>query len=321
MVKILLNGVTCLKCVTCRFAAMSLIADLIFISRTPPPFLVMASQGLPAPALDGPLVRSNLRRLLPRALTKGVLNRGLQHTNVLVRHVCMRVVLEALLSLELLLNAVKLAADTLSVQKEDQYLHGLFECTSRRGLVPESQVKSLGCMGKLGGGMIGGAQGESNSVGETEKDKANEVNRMSWLSLGESIQDTMRASVPDPNVLLISYSYVRTVQGDLIPSNESRKRNIEEDSGCKRRKKENGHTDGAEGETDVQGIISDSESDATRLKNVAETIAQVWGVENVVVETNDVEGLTVSILHTKVLEVLAAYQVRILGITFIRDAV
>lgn len=147
---------------------MTLVADLVRITSTPPPFASMASQGLPIPAADGPLVRNNLRHLLPRALTKVALNRGLQHADVLVKHASLRLLMEALLSLEALLNEAFAAAES--------------TCSSSKAGI------TLTWMGE-------DKETDANLDDEL-RTQEQEFKRRQWLGLVECIQDTMRQLYP-----------------------------------------------------------------------------------------------------------------------------
>ena len=255
---------------------MSLVADLIHISSTPPPFVSMALRGLPIPAPDGSLVRNNLRHLLPRALTKVALNRGLQHADVLVKHASLRLLLESLLSLEVLLDGAYAAAESTCSQSE-----------------------------------AGPPKNVSESTWRVEDNGSTLVTkRLQWLGLVEGIQDIMRAALPDPNILLLINSTIKTKSGSLKDSDGSHKRTqpVAEVRAGKRRKKDEGYAsaggDGAQlsdSNSDLDSEVDEQDDNSSTLQ----TLAQIWGSEAIV----SGEGFTESLLHAKVLEVLAAYQV------------
>lgn len=273
---------------------MSLIADLIHISSTPPPFVSMALRGLPIPAPDGSLVRNNLRHLLPRALTKVALNRGLQHADVLVKHTSLRLLLEALLSLELLLDEAYAAAESTCSHLKPGSLSSVSEST----------------WGVEDSGLTSVAQKRSISRGETLRADEQESNRIQWLGLVESIQDVMRATLPDPNILLLINSTINTKSDLLKESDGSHKRTqpVVEARVGKRRKKDEGYAinegDGAhlgDFNSNMDSDVDVQEDNSSALQ----ALAQIWGSEAIA----SAEGLTESLLHAKVLEVLAAYQV------------
>lgn len=272
---------------------MSLVAELIKISSVPPPFSLMASQGLRIPVLDGPLIRSTLRHILPRTLTKMALNRGLQHVNLLVKHACLRVLLEALLSLEILLDAAFTAANTLSSSEETG-----------------SSISEAYYSSENPGFVTGTLTEERIRIGKEAFRNEKELKKLEWLRLVDNIQDTMRTTLPDPNILLIICSTLNSSDSQLSDgTRKKRTQNVEVMPAGKRRKKDKGYVT-EEGDekshmNNVDEIKSDSEvvEDDQDTSSAAQALFQVWGIT--------AEGDTQSLLHAKVLELLAAYQVKI----------
>lgn len=283
-----------------RFTIMSLVADLVHISSTPPPFASMALRGLPIPAADGPLVRNNLRHLLPRALTKVALNRGLQHTNLLVKHASLRLLLESLLSLEKLLDGAFVAAESICSLSKAGPSSSISESIEDTGSIRERSGK---------GTLV--TEKRSTNRDEALRAQEQESKRRQWLGLVECIQDTMRATLPDPNILLLINSTISTRNsGSLKESDGTHKRTqpVLEASAGKRRKKDEGYAidedDGAH-LSDSNPTIESEEDEDEENSSALQTLAQIWGSEAMTSSA----GLTLSLLHAKVLEVLAAYQV------------
>ncbi|CAM6039848.1 unnamed protein product [Sphagnum compactum] len=276
------------------FVAMVIVVELISIASTPPPFPAMAQQGVPPPRMEGPLIQSSLRRLFPRALSKVTFNRGLQHASVLVRHGSLRVLLEALLSLERLLDAATLAVDENLYKKipaersemgfGDDWL--VPESLSGQGsVVQETNVKKIQSRGSSDDVTSHNKEAESSGT-VVDNLKGREVSRKQWLQLAESIQTTMWAALPDPNVLLLMLSMLRKVDTEVksIAVKGCHKRSHVVDSDkppSKRRRKE-------KGKGSVTHISSDSESDSSSSSIESEdqldseemiTLAQIWGDE------------------------------------------
>ncbi|RZC46315.1 hypothetical protein C5167_039274 [Papaver somniferum] len=88
------------------FAAVSLVSDLISSTSTSFSFGAPASQIHDPPTLDSPEVQCMLKCIIPRAFSRGVINRGLQHEDLYVKHGSVRLLLEALKSLENLVGSV-----------------------------------------------------------------------------------------------------------------------------------------------------------------------------------------------------------------------
>ncbi|OVA06613.1 Nucleolar pre-ribosomal-associated protein 1 [Macleaya cordata] len=88
------------------FAAVSLVADLVSSASTSYNFGSLPSQKHDPPTLDSFEVQCMLKCIIPRAFSRGVINRGLQHDVLLVRHGCVRFLLEALKLLDNLISAI-----------------------------------------------------------------------------------------------------------------------------------------------------------------------------------------------------------------------
>ncbi|XP_042478161.1 uncharacterized protein LOC122059441 isoform X2 [Macadamia integrifolia] len=85
------------------FAAISLAADLVSSAVTSHPFSSLSSQSQDSPSLDSLEVQCMLKCVVPRAFSRMVINRGLLHSDAVVKHGSLRLLLEALKSLARLL--------------------------------------------------------------------------------------------------------------------------------------------------------------------------------------------------------------------------
>ncbi|KAL3696543.1 hypothetical protein R1sor_010619 [Riccia sorocarpa] len=235
------------------FRAMSLVATLIPLACQPPPLMALAREGAMAPAYDGPLIRSALLSLLPPTLSRLVLNRGLQHADILVKHACLRVLQEALTSLRRLLEEVDAARAA---------------CSEPAPVSTE-------------------VNGTCQDVNETSgRQNDGESRQMSWGRLSQSIQDTMRAHLPDPNILyglLNSRKTSSAADGKGLVSKKEMRIDPHGGNGYDERQVSSGDT------TDYETVV-----------------LQLWGPEAVMDagKREDREAL----LQSKVLDVLAAFQ-------------
>jgi len=139
----------------------------------------------------------------------------------------------------------------------------------------------------------------------------------------ECIQDTMRATLPDPNILLLINSTISTRKGGSFKESDgSHKRSqpVVEARAGKRRKKDEGYAVG-EGDganlSDTNSAFESEEDEDEESSSALQSLAQIWGSE----ATAGGTGFIQSLLHAKVLEVLAAYQVcsnahKLLGLCF-----
>ncbi len=253
-------------------------------------------------------------------------NKGLQHASVLVRHGSLRVLLEALLSLERLLDAATLAADEnlykkIPAERSEMGFGDVLdwlvpESLSGQGsVVQETNVKKIQLRGSSDDVTSHNKEAESSGT-VVDNLKGREVSRKQWLQLAESIQTTMWAALPDPNVLLLMLSMLRKVDTEVksIAVKGCHKRSHVVDSDkppSKRRRKE-------KGKGSVTHISSDSESDSSSSSIESEdqldseemiTLAQIWGEELIFGQQSHWRGDIECLLHAKILHVLAAYQV------------
>ncbi|KAF9589226.1 hypothetical protein IFM89_020664 [Coptis chinensis] len=115
------------------FSGISLATDLVSSTRTS-----FTSDN--SPSLDSSEMQCLLKCIIPRAFSRIVINRGLLHSDVGVRHGSMRLLLEALKSLDILLGAIDsmsssnnlLAQKWMSLKQKVQ--------DEARALLPDSQV-------------------------------------------------------------------------------------------------------------------------------------------------------------------------------------
>ncbi|XP_010267868.1 PREDICTED: uncharacterized protein LOC104604974, partial [Nelumbo nucifera] len=88
------------------FAAISLAADLVSSASMNIPFGSTSSQPQDPPSLKSPEVQCLLKCFVPRLFSRMVIDRGLRRTNVAVKHGSLRLLLEALKSLDNLLGVI-----------------------------------------------------------------------------------------------------------------------------------------------------------------------------------------------------------------------
>lgn len=246
---------------------MSLVAVLIPLASQTSPFASLVGQGLTAPPHDGPLIRSAILSLLPASLSRLALNRGLQHADIMVKHACLRVLYEALMALKRLLESLDVAAAAAATYSEPIRGPPGISCTAM-----EINVTA-----------------ERESRGEPQKEQ--------WLKLSHSIQDTMRAYLPDPNVLFgilpsLKTSLVSTKIGVASLSDEGAQVSVK-----KRKRTDLGTADGSN-EQQI-ALIDNYDYEAT--------IIELWG-SDAIVDADRRESSEV-LLHSKVVEVLASFQV------------
>ncbi|XP_043690978.1 uncharacterized protein LOC122641755 isoform X2 [Telopea speciosissima] len=120
------------------FAAVSLAADLVSSAITSHPFSSLSSQSQDPPFLDSLEVQSMLKCIVPRAFSRMVINRGLLHSDAVVKHGSLRLLLEALKSLARLLAAIDCASSNRTLQRWLSLKQEIQD--EARALLPDPQV-------------------------------------------------------------------------------------------------------------------------------------------------------------------------------------
>jgi len=305
------------------FAAVSLLSDLIRATKVSPAFSKLASKGSYPPSLDSYVLQSRLKCILPRSFTRVVINRGLLHANMLVKHGSLRVLLEALSSLECLLNSVLAAVENVPENgpTADLPKESLLECLSSRHIVEVQGLSGINILRALSNF----DPYKANTLSHTSV--SSELFKKKWVSLKQEIQDEIRGLLPDPQVLL---SLLSSLKSDLTESAQKNKKrenpsSLECDEADFKVKRKNQKSDSvdqgvqifvggtkAEERKDIaEGSVAfymDQNSDDSDMNNDdLITVAQIWGTKDIC-SNFDVYKDKELTLYTMVLDVLALYQ-------------
>ncbi|XP_077224093.1 ribosome 60S biogenesis amino-terminal protein isoform X2 [Tasmannia lanceolata] len=167
------------------FAAISLTADLISSANTHLSFTSLAPQSQYPPPLDSYEMQCVLKCIVPRSFTRLVINRGLLHSNMLVKHGSLRLLLEALKALDNLVIAIDGLLENMTVKRST--------VTFDEGLPKLNGLPGISNLGTVDKGL------DANGVGNSSTGKSTLQN---WVFLKQEIQDEVRAMLPDCQVLL-----------------------------------------------------------------------------------------------------------------------
>eukprot|EP01018_Ginkgo_biloba_P010434 Gb_10020 [translate_table: standard] len=308
------------------FAAISLLSDLICAAKVSPPFSLLAAKGLSPPSLQNSVLQSRLKCILPRSFSRVVINRGLLHTSMLVKHASLRVLLEALSSLECLLNEIVAAVQNLP-EKEPAV------DVDRRSLPASICASYLAgvhglCDISIFTALSSFALSESNGL--VHAGVSIEPLRQKWMSLRQEIQDEIRVLLPDPQVLLSLISSFKTGVAECAGKNKKREcisslKSFETEITTKNKRRKWDLVDQnveicvsrtkAEERKDITeesiGFHADQDSDNlyTNDEDMI-TIAQIWGAKDIISYIDDYKD-NESLLRTKVFDALALYQVHV----------
>lgn len=170
----------------CRFAAISLAADIIASMNVD---TLIASIGFGSHDSVMNELGNVLKCIIPRAFTRPVINKGLLHHDVLVKHGSLRVLFESLKLVDSLINRIDGIIDSAGLRSVAEIpgermagLHGL------PGLSSIAEIDRLLGMNKM----------SSPHTDEQEAER--------WVSIKQYIQDEVRVLLPDPQVLVKLFS-------------------------------------------------------------------------------------------------------------------
>ncbi|XP_057843357.2 uncharacterized protein LOC131052770 isoform X2 [Cryptomeria japonica] len=301
------------------FAAISLVSDLIQASKVSPSFSSLATEGFSPPSLEHPMLCDRLKCMLPRSFSRAMINRGLLHANIFVKHGTLRVLKDSLDSLESLLNAIRASAENVTKRGHSNEMQK--ECLSK--FISESHL--LEVKGLSGLTVLRALSGFAHSE-EKSSHTLIELSRQKWFFLYREVQDEVRGLLPDPQVFLSLLSSTKSrLTGSAAKSNKrnfpsTNSEEVETNSKFKKKKSDsidNGveivvsginHGDGKDILEGSGAFYPNQDShafDSTDEDLIS--ITQIWGIQDVVShrdDSNDEE----SVLYTKVLDVLGLYQ-------------
>ncbi|XP_031485004.1 uncharacterized protein LOC116254077 isoform X1 [Nymphaea colorata] len=265
------------------------------------------------PNLDSSGMQTILKCILPSPLTRLVINRGLLHSNVLVRHGSLRILLEALKSMDNIIAAINIKIGSTTSRRD---------AGSTKGRVP-SQVKDSEGFPKIIGFSGSGAFpkiDEYLSTSSSANIKADGSLLQRWSSFRQGLQDEFRAILPDPQVLLKLLSSLSCSQAftrkplkrkELTTSHETSK-------AAKRSKSNKASEDvdifisGIASEVRVSqsgeyGIVDDThpKEDADEMQNTS-MIAWIWSLDDLSFFGDEPWNIE-SYFHSKLLDAVTLY--------------
>ncbi|EMS50591.1 hypothetical protein TRIUR3_05504 [Triticum urartu] len=268
------------------FAAISLAADIISSAKTDSIFHSFLSHDLVS--VDDEQVQVVLKCIVPHVCSRAVINRGLQHSDDLVKHGSLRLVFESVNLLCCVTEAINGVVSSVGSTSESS--------SSTKGKIRMNSFPGLSC---------------STATDAFLVDKLNQGDQMRvkrWISLREYIQDEVRGAIPDPQVLLKllssasqkhqNYSQSRLERRALVsepPQKKQRCNAIDEDD------------DIIIGGIDVEWAKDVSEEqDQDLASDHATTLCEIWGLDKQDLEMKDAEVVD-SVFHSKLLDVLRLY--------------
>ncbi|KAJ0962897.1 hypothetical protein J5N97_028019 [Dioscorea zingiberensis] len=283
------------------FAAISLAADIISSVNTDT--LIASIESHPhGVKLDE--LQNILKCITPRAFTRPVINKGLLHPDILVKHGSLRVLLESVKLVGKLTNKID---DII----EGSNLRSIME-TPRERMVVQHGLPGLRCFADIDRFL---------GMDTTSYPHADEQGTVQWVSIKQHIQDEVRVLLPDPQVLvkLLSTPSSR----DLRHGKMSLKRgaNLTESSFQKLKKLKSESinenidlvicgvddeltTDTSENQKKAKFGFTENELEVEKASKM--TLSEIWGLNNDNYSMNELRDPEIY-LYSKLLDVLTFY--------------
>lgn len=268
------------------FAAISLAADIISSAKNDSIFHSFLSHDLLS--VDDEQVQVVLKCIVPHVCSRAVINRGLLHSDDLVKHGSLRLVFESVNLLCYVTEAINGVVSSVGSTSEFS--------SSTKGKIRMNSFPGLSC---------------STATDAFLVDKLNQGEQMRvkrWISLREYIEDEVRGAIPDPQVLLKLLSSASQKNQSCSQSRLERRSQVSEPPQKKQRCNVIDEDDDIIiGGIDVEWAKDESEDqDLDLASDHATTLCEIWGLDKQDLEMNDAEVVD-SVFHSKLLDVLRLY--------------
>uniref|UniRef100_A0A0E0DIM3 Nucleolar pre-ribosomal-associated protein 1 N-terminal domain-containing protein n=1 Tax=Oryza meridionalis TaxID=40149 RepID=A0A0E0DIM3_9ORYZ len=269
------------------FSAISLAADMISSVKCDGIFQNLLSTSHDLVSVDDEQVQVLLKCIVPNMCTRAVINRGLLHSDDLVKHGALRLVFE---SVNLLCDVIEVINDIVSnarVKSEHD--------NSTKVTVKIDGFPGLSCS----------TSADASIIHEVLHGDKMHVDR--WITLREYIQDVVRGAIPDPQVLLKLLSSACQKHQNYSQSKQKKHAQLEPP----RKKRRHGATDEDAdiiiGGIDVELSRDEPEEQEMDLANDHTTIlCEIWGLNKQDPKIKDAKVVG-DVFHSKLLDVLRFY--------------
>uniref|UniRef100_J3M1K9 Nucleolar pre-ribosomal-associated protein 1 N-terminal domain-containing protein n=1 Tax=Oryza brachyantha TaxID=4533 RepID=J3M1K9_ORYBR len=268
------------------FSAISLAADVISSVKCENIFQNLLSTSHDLVSVDDEQVQIMLKCIMPNICTRPMINRGLLHSDDLVKHGSLRLVFE---SVNLLCNVTEVINGIVSTARVKSEFDNSTKVTVKIDGFP-----GLSC-----------STSSDASAHEILHGDNMHVNR--WITLKEYIQDVVRGAIPDPQVLLKLLSS----SSQKHQSYSQSKQKIHTQLEPPRKKRRCGATDEDAdiiiGGIDVELSRDEPEEQGMDLVNDHATImCEIWGLNKQDPKIKDAK-VAEDVFHSKLLDVLRVY--------------
>jgi len=262
------------------FAAISLAADVIASAKCDSIVHTLSSNSHGLVSVDDEVVQVILKCIVPNVCSRAVINRGLLHSDDLVKHGSLRLVFESVNLLCYIIEALNVMVSRGRAKSEF--------IGSPKVTIKIDDLPVLSCSDAA----------DASLVDEVHQGDETQVKR--WASLREYIQDEVHGAMPDPQVLLKLLS--------SASQKHQKNAHISEPPQKKRRCNSSSEVDDIIiGGIDAAQDKDTSEEQDLELKNDPTTIlCEIWGLDKQDPNMKDAKVVE-DVFHSKLLDVLRLY--------------
>lgn len=263
------------------FAAISLAADIISSAKCDSIFHSLLSHDLIS--ADDEQVQVVLKCIVPHVCSRAMINRGLLHSDHLVKHGSLRLVFE---SVNLLCYVIEAINGVVSSARLTSEFIGSTKVEVRTNSFP-----GLNCSTATDASLV-------DTIHQRD-----EMRVKRWISLREYILDEVRGAIPDPQVLLKLLSSASQKHQDCSQSRPKTNNQLYEPPPKKQRRCA---TDD-DADIIIGGIDIEQDEDESDLANDhVTTLCEIWGLDKLDPEMCALEVVD-NVFHSKLLDVLRLY--------------
>ena len=268
--------------IICRFAAISLAADVIASAKCDSIVHTLSSNSHGLVSVDDEVVQVILKCIVPNVCSRAVINRGLLHSDDLVKHGSLRLVFESVNLLCYILEA----------------LNGMVS----RGRAKSEFIGSPKVTIKIDDSPVLSCSDAADVPLVDEVHQGDEMQAKRWAALREYIQDEVHGAMPDPQVLLKLLS--------SASQKHQKNAQVSEPSQKKRRCNSSSEVDDIiiGGIDAAQNKDTFEEQDLELKNDPRTTLCEIWGLDKQDPNMKDAK-IVEDVFHSKLLDVLRLYLV------------
>ncbi|CAN6236303.1 unnamed protein product [Urochloa humidicola] len=269
-------------------AAISLAADVIASAKSDSIVHTLSSNSHGLVSVDDEEVQIVLKCIVPNVCTRAVINRGLLHSDDLVKHGSLRLVFESVNLLCYIIEAI----------------NGMVS----RGRAKSDFVRSAKVTIKIDDSPVLSCSDAADASLVDEVHHGDEMQVKRWASLREYIQDEVHGAMPDPQVLLKLLSSASQKHQDYSHSIRKKNAQLSEPPQKKRRCNSSIEVDdiiigGIDAEQDKD---TSEEQDLESQNDCTTTLCEIWCLDKQDPKMKDAKVVE-DVFHSKLLDVLRLY--------------